>query len=54
MVVEASYYNDSIQLLLRVSFNYMAQFTQVRASVGVYCGADLVDFDVFGSRGSDN
>ena len=54
MVVEASYNNNSTQLLMRVSFNNMAQFTQVRPSVGVYCGTDFGGFDVFRSRGSDN
>ena len=54
MVVEASYNNNSTQLLMRVSFNNMAQFTQVCASVGVYCGTDFVGFDVFSLRGSDN
>ena len=54
MVVDASYNNNSTQLLMRVSFNNMAQFTQVGASVGVYCGTDFVGFEIFGSRGSDN
>ena len=39
---------------MRVFFDNMAQFTQVRASVGVYCGTDFVGLDVFSSRGSDN
>ena len=54
MVVEASYNNNSTQLLMRISFNNMAQFTQVRASVGVSCAIDFVGFDVFSSLGPDN
>ena len=54
MVVEASYNNNRTQLLVRVTFDNMAQFTQVRASVGVYCSTDFVGLDVFSSRGFDN
>ena len=53
MVVEAGYYSNSIQLLVRVSFNNLAHFTQVCVSVGAYCGADFAGLNVFRSRGSD-